>query len=493
MAKITPSALINEIKGSLNNSTFRTNRSGIHFYPKTKPQNARSEKQVQTRINFNYITSLWKNLSQTQRALWDRYASLLPKPSSGINAFTSLNGNILNSNYIGLSCVSNPPFSPDTPPPITGFFVKGYDASSNTLYWASPDDNNSYLKCSVSRIYGSKSNWQRFGTIRSTAKTATHTHNYQAKTVITYKARSILPDGRQGPFSYTPNLELPIEVMVMSDGGNGRLKMLYLNPLSFASQRFNDNISGFLFDFPWGVLYHKVSFYVVDYNQSTIYRLNPSTFAVMRTYTGAGQPANYQLINPKGITASNTSIYVVSKDNSLLKLFYSTLTPLTSYNSPVGGDPVFANIRDVCLHDSDLFVTHRLASCGFSIFNTSLQYITSYGSFGTGDGQFSDPYGVFVDDSYIYICDGGNNRISVWNRDPITFSYHITALTGDPLSLDAPCACIVHGDYIYISDFGNARIVKAHKTTLEYISSFGTYGDGLNECRGAWGITLWQE
>ncbi|HOL09915.1 MAG TPA: SBBP repeat-containing protein, partial [Bacillota bacterium] len=49
-------------------------------------------------------------------------------------------------------------------------------------------------------------------------------------------------------------------------------------------------------------------------------------------------------------------------------------------------------------------------------FNASGEFLTKWGSFGTGDGQFDFPYGVAVDSSgNVYVADTGNHRIQKFN------------------------------------------------------------------------------
>ena len=44
--------------------------------------------------------------------------------------------------------------------------------------------------------------------------------------------------------------------------------------------------------------------------------------------------------------------------------------------------------------------------------------IKSFGSYGSEDGQFDEPYGVDVDEEgRIVVCDSGNGRVSVFEKD----------------------------------------------------------------------------
>ncbi len=51
-------------------------------------------------------------------------------------------------------------------------------------------------------------------------------------------------------------------------------------------------------------------------------------------------------------------------------------------------------------------------------FTSSGQYVTRWGSSGSGDGLFNTPYGIAIDNSgNVYVADGKNNRVQVFDPD----------------------------------------------------------------------------
>lgn len=68
----------------------------------------------------------------------------------------------------------------------------------------------------------------------------------------------------------------------------------------------------------------------------------------------------------------------------------------------------------VCM-DSDLvYVTEYEGHC-VSVFTKNGKFVTSFGSRGSGEGQFDHPYGITIDaDGFLYVSDRVNNRLQVF-------------------------------------------------------------------------------
>ena len=78
MAKIKFSALISDVRNSLNGSTFARNRGGAYFRNKTTPTNPQTGFQTQVRSFFGAIASAWRGLTENQRSSWIEGAQNFP-------------------------------------------------------------------------------------------------------------------------------------------------------------------------------------------------------------------------------------------------------------------------------------------------------------------------------------------------------------------------------------------------------------------------------
>jgi DNA-binding beta-propeller fold protein YncE len=78
-----------------------------------------------------------------------------------------------------------------------------------------------------------------------------------------------------------------------------------------------------------------------------------------------------------------------------------------------GPEPGFYGPRDVTVGpDGDIYVLDQ--GRARVVRRAADGSVTSYGSFGTGDGQLSDPTGLAVDATRLYVADTGNARIVVF-------------------------------------------------------------------------------
>ena len=61
-------------------------------------------------------------------------------------------------------------------------------------------------------------------------------------------------------------------------------------------------------------------------------------------------------------------------------------------------------------------------------FTTSGEFVSKFGSQGSGNGQFNQPRGLCVhNDGRVFVSDCGNNHVSIFKADD-TFLYHITGI-----------------------------------------------------------------
>ena len=78
----------------------------------------------------------------------------------------------------------------------------------------------------------------------------------------------------------------------------------------------------------------------------------------------------------------------------------------------------FNHPADIAVAESgDIYVADGYANCSVHHFTANGEHVKSWGSWGTGPGQFVTPHGIWVDGDRIYVCDRENNRVQIFSRD----------------------------------------------------------------------------
>lgn len=203
--------------------------------------------------------------------------------------------------------------------------------------------------------------------------------------------------------------------------------------------------------------------------------------AIADTLTYIWGTAPGSLFEPWDIDGDNVDkIYVADAGNNRVATFqiYEAQTQkpglidLQSYY----GIGILSYPQGVDVQGSKLYVSdtrnHRIVVFDVS----SHQVITTFGSYGSGDGQFNYPIGIAVKDTFIYIADTDNKRIVLLKELPNGTLQWIRNLSLPGVwtrlwSLDVDS----HGK-VYAIDYGYHRIIKIAGDIQQVINYFGSYG-----------------
>jgi sugar lactone lactonase YvrE len=109
------------------------------------------------------------------------------------------------------------------------------------------------------------------------------------------------------------------------------------------------------------------------------------------------------------------------------------------------------------------------------------QYLTQWGSFGSGNGQFSFPAGVATNSAGdVYVVDSGNNRVQKFTSVG-TFLIQWGSSGNGNGQFDNPIGVAVDAaGNVYVADLGNHRIQKFTGAGA-YLTQWGSYGAGSGE------------
>ena len=147
MPKITPSALISEIKGRLKGSVFQMWRGQICLRGFNPGRFSMNPGRARFQGFANDIAGCYYLLSDSQKNNWISYSDLLPTQMSGFDAFFGRNHTNLCASHPDLVFRSASPSTynpPSTPSPFSVSYLPALD--SFCLSWTSPALSSLYVQ-----------------------------------------------------------------------------------------------------------------------------------------------------------------------------------------------------------------------------------------------------------------------------------------------------------------------------------------------------------
>ncbi|HEX8834293.1 MAG TPA: hypothetical protein VF719_08830, partial [Abditibacteriaceae bacterium] len=211
---------------------------------------------------------------------------------------------------------------------------------------------------------------------------------------------------------------------------------------------------------------------------------------------GSRGAAAGELTEPRAVAVGRKGFaYVVDTTGRLHqwttdgKYIRSWRSPALPYNQPEGPEGI------VVLPNGDLAFTNTHAS-KVVLYSSTGKLLRSFGSYGTGAGQFLLVTGITCDsEGFIYAADYGGefDRISKWTQN----GKLVASWTGHgegPRQFRRPCGLAIARDAagretdLLVADIGNHRIQRLDRTTGKYKGTIGKAGRKNGELNYPYGV-----
>jgi hypothetical protein len=152
---------------------------------------------------------------------------------------------------------------------------------------------------------------------------------------------------------------------------------------------------------------------------------------------------------------------------------------LGQFMSPVG--IAVDNSGNVYVSDAQLHTVQKFTNTG--------TFITQWGGYGSSNGKFNSPNGLAVDNlGYIYVVDQGNQRIQKFTNAGSFITAWGTSGTGDG-DFNSPVGiCLDQNNNVYVTDQNNHRVQK-FDSSGDYLAQWGTVGNQNGQFNTPTGIT----
>ena len=228
------------------------------------------------------------------------------------------------------------------------------------------------------------------------------------------------------------------------------------------------------------------NYWVADSNNNRIQKFDSTgnfifAFGQEGLGSGAATPGTFNWIADITVDSQN-NLYVVNEGNHRVDKFDSQGNFLLTIGGWGPCDNCFRYPQSIEIDSNgDVVVIDIRSGRNYSTvkkFNSSGQFISKFGSYGTGDGQFEDPTGLAFDATgNIYISDQYNHRIIKFDSSGIFVSQFGSYGTGDGQFNYPQGIAIDSTGNIFVADTYNHRIQKFDASGL-YLARFGAQGSG---------------
>jgi tripartite motif-containing protein 71 len=196
--------------------------------------------------------------------------------------------------------------------------------------------------------------------------------------------------------------------------------------------------------------------YVVDTGNNRIVSFD-DTGALAAPPVGAYGTGLLQFKTPIGIAADASSgLYVGDSDNFRVQVINTNGDFVRTFGSSGTDNGEFLQPTFIAVSGSSAYVVDSLQP-RMQVFSTVGVFQRALGQFGIGSGQFSNPRGVAVVSSTTYVADGGGDRVEWFNNTGVfqgSFGSSGTAFG----ELRSPEGLAATTTTIYVADSGNNRI-----------------------------------
>ena len=195
---------------------------------------------------------------------------------------------------------------------------------------------------------------------------------------------------------------------------------------------------------------------VTEYGNNRIQKFTSEGKFLMTVGSG---PLQFSRPFGVGINDTNNKIYIVDTGNNRIQILNMDLTFSSSFGTNGSGDGQFNSSLDIAFDSTgNLYVVDQNNS-RIQVFTPEGKFLHKFGSQGSGDGQLRDPWSTTIDrNDTVYVADSSNDRISMFT----TYGQFLGSFGSRGTAegqLQQPSGVAIDKDgFILVSDYSNNRI-----------------------------------
>ena len=199
---------------------------------------------------------------------------------------------------------------------------------------------------------------------------------------------------------------------------------------------------------------HRVQ--VFDLNGTLLYTLGSE---------GSGEG---ELLSPEDVAVwrskhpiNDSVVAVADTGNHRIQVFHANGTPSFSFGSRGGGDGNFSSPQGVAIDDQEgLIAVADTGNHRVQVFWPNGTFLLKFGSEGTGNMSFSSPEDVAFNQYELVVADTGNDRLQVYEMDLWRFKGFVWTVGSESgMEFKSPSSVDLGRNRLTVADTGNNRTV----------------------------------
>jgi YD repeat-containing protein len=205
--------------------------------------------------------------------------------------------------------------------------------------------------------------------------------------------------------------------------------------------------------------------------------------------TTGGTPASFK--TPAGVAIdSGGHVWVADTGDNKIQEFTSSGEYVTQFGTAGTGEGQLKEPAAIATDSSGHVWVADTFNNRVEEFSSTGAYMTKWGTAGTGESQFKAPAGITIDSAgHVWVVDTGNSRVQEFSSTGTHLAQFGAAGTGNG-QFKAPHGIAVDsGGNVWVVDTENARVQK-FSAAGGYLAQFGTSGTGNGQFKNPFGITI---
>ena len=237
------------------------------------------------------------------------------------------------------------------------------------------------------------------------------------------------------------------------------------------------------FDSPRGITTTDTHLFVADTDNHRIQIFdNAGNYASQFGSEGTG---NGEFSSPIGITTNNIHLFVADANNHRVQVFNFNGTYVNQFGSNGAGNGQFDFPTGITTNNTHLFVADTRNN-RVQIFDVNGNYVGQFGSMGSANGQFNNPVGIATNNTHLFVVDTGNHRIQIFDHSGNYVNQFGSEGNGNG-QFDDPRGIALTDTRIFVADSDNHRI-QIFDNMGNYVNQFGSQGNGTGEFRRPYAV-----